>query len=54
MELIWKFDWKCFACNREDWHLLGLIFISHFVSQFASLFRSSYRIVQSVFNLISL
>ena len=36
--------------TERIWHLLGLNFISHFVSQFASLFRSSCRIVQSVFD----
>ena len=40
--------------TERIWHLLGLNFISHFVSQFAILFRSSCRIVQSVFDLISL
>ena len=40
--------------TERIWHLLGLNYISHFVSQFASLFRSSCRIVQSVFDLISL
>ena len=40
--------------TERIWHLLGLNSISHFVSQFASLCRSSCRIVQSVFDLISL
>ena len=40
--------------TERIWHLLGLNFISHFVSQFASLFRYSCRMVQSVFYLISL
>ena len=40
--------------TERIWHLLGLNFISHFVSQMASLFRSSCRIVQSAFDLISL
>ena len=54
MEFVLKFDWTFFACNRDDLVLARLNFISHFVSQFASLFRSSCRIVQSVFDLISL
>ena len=40
--------------TERIWHLLGLNFISHLVSQLASIFRSSCRIVQSVFDLISL
>ena len=54
MEVVLKFDWTFLRVTARIWHLLGLNFISHFVSQFARLFRSFCRIVQSVFYLISL
>ena len=49
---LWSLYGHFLRVTERILHLLGLNSISHFVSQFASLFRSSCRIVRSVFDLI--